>query len=393
MKQNPSLTPICQRGYDVAYEDLMSLIDLTFGFKTPETQFLGLLPKCYKPAYRPQDSNYVVISDEKPVAAVGAYDHEVVIAGYRISCRGIGNVAVHPEHREKGYMKLCMETALEDMIKDGIALSTLGGRRQRYRYFSYDKCGICHTFVLTADNLRHTYGTLDAPFAAKAIDNPDDPLLDKIKALSDAGRVSPVRSRAMFLDIAVNWHAVLYAVVDPTEDRFVGYAIVEPGGFITEVRSVNDTDIMPLLRTLFSVIGQGSITLRLPDHETAALAAVAPVAEGVQTGCSMSYTVLRYALVLQATLALKASYTPLADGTMNLLIHGRAGDEYIEISVRDQRPTVRTVSSEIRPDVEWSHLDAMNILFAPFSPLRNSRTDMPNGWFPLPIWMYRADEV
>ncbi len=383
----------CTRGYDVAYDDLMSLIDLTFGFQTPETQFLGLLPKCYKPAYRPQDSNYVVITDGKPVAAVGAYDHEVIIAGYRIPCRGIGNVAVHPEHRGLGYMKLTMETALDDMVKDGIALSTLGGRRQRYQYFSYDKCGICHNFSIRADNIRHTYGTLDAPLSARAVTDAADPVLDEIKALSDVGLFAPVRTREKFLDIAVNWHATLYAVSDPADGRFVGYAIVEPDDLITEVRVSKSADFMPLLRTLFATLGQGRMTLRLPDHETEALAAIAPIAEGMTTGCSMSYTVLNYALILQATLDLKATYARLADGHMTLLIHGRAGDECLAVTVKDNHPIVEVLPLGAKQDVEWSHLDAMNILFAPFSPLRHACGELPQGWLPLPIWMYRADEV
>ncbi len=382
----------CTRGYDVPYDDLMALIDLTFGFKTPETQFLGLLPKCYKPEYRPQDSNYVVLEDGTPVAAVGAYDHEIIVAGYRIPCRGIGNVAVHPDHRGKGYMKLSMETALDDMVKDGIALSTLGGRRQRYQYFSYDKCGVCHSFFISADNLRHTFGTLDAPLVARAVTDASDPVLDEIKALSDAGVFSPVRSRELFLDIAVNWHATLYAVTDPADGRFVGYAIAE-SGLISEARVLRDDQFMPLLRTVFAAIGQGHMSLRLPDHEVAALAAVAPVAEGMQTGCSMSYTVLNYALVIEATLALKATYTTLADGKLTVLIHGRAGDECLEITVKDHQPSARKLPTDTPVDFEWSHLDAMNILFAPFSPERNGLSSIPHGWLPLPIWMYRADEV
>ncbi len=387
------MTVTCTRGHDVAYDDLMSLIDLTFGFKTPETQFLGLLPKCYKPHYRPQDSNYVILTNQKPVAAVGAYDHEVMIAGYRIPCRGIGNVAVHPEHRGLGYMKLAMETALDDMVKDGIALSTLGGRRQRYQYFSYDKCGICHTLSIAADNLRHTYGTLDAPLAAKAITDASAPLLDDIKALSDSGIFAPVRSRESFLDIAVNWHATLYAITRPADSSFVGYAIVEPGGFITELRVTDDAELMPLVRTVFAVLGQGSITLRLPDHDTAALAAISPVAEGMQTGCSMSYTVLNYALLMEATLALKATYTHLDDGVLTVLIHGRAGDECLTVTVKDNHPSVQPAPPHTPADFEWSHLDAMSILFAPFSAIRNTLSSIPHGWLPLPIWMYRADEV
>ena len=388
----------CGRGAHIPYEDFMHLINLTFGFETPETQFLGLLPKLYKPAYRPQDSNYVVTetADDGTVtltAAVGAFDHTITVAGRRLPCRGIGNVAVHPDHRSKGYMKMAMEAAIEDMIKDGIVLSTLGGRRQRYQYFSYDKCGPCHTFALTADNLRHTYGTLDAPYTVHAVADTADPLIDAVKALSDASPVAPERPRDTFLDIAETWHATLYAVT--SGDRFVGYAIVEPNGFVTEARVATPEDFMPLMRSIFATVGRESITVRLPAFETADLAAIAPIAEGVQTGCSMSYTVLNYTAVIDAFLALKASYATLSDGILTLLIHGRGGDERLRISIEQNHPTVTVLPPDATAPatVELSHMEALNLLFAPFSPRRNTLPAPWNSWFPLPIWMYRADEV
>ncbi len=381
----------CGRGTDVPYAEFMNLIDLTFGFETPETQFLGLLPKLYRPECRPQDSNYVVCEDGVPVAAVGAYDHAVTVMGRRIPCRGIGNVAVHPEHRSKGYMKMTMEAALDDMVRDGIAISTLGGRRQRYQYFSYDKCGPCHTFAITADNLRHTYGSLDAPLAIREITDPSDPMLRDLKALSDAGLFAPERTQEAFLDIARTWHAVLYAVHDG--DRPVGYAIVEPNGFVTEIRTARPEDFMPLLRTVFATLERGSITVRLPAYETAYLAALVPIAEGVQTGCSMSYSVLHYAPVLDAFLALKSTYVTLADGTLSLLIHGRARDERLRITVRAHTPMVEALPEDAPVDRELTHLEALHLLFAPFSPARDTLPAPWNDWFPLPIWMYRADEV
>ena len=152
------------KGLDVTYDDYMRFINEVFKFQTPESQFENLLPKLYQPHFAPQKSSYVVTEDSEIVAAVGAYDHQISVCGIDIPCRGIGNVAVSSRTRGKGYMKDCMSAALSDMQKEGIALSTLGGRRQRYQYFGYDKAGPSYTFSLVADNVRHTYGTLDAPF-------------------------------------------------------------------------------------------------------------------------------------------------------------------------------------------------------------------------------------
>ena len=74
----------CGRGYDVPHADFMELINICFNFTTPEQKFEGLLPKCYREEYRPQDQNYVVIEDGTLTAAVGAYDHEINVCGKKV---------------------------------------------------------------------------------------------------------------------------------------------------------------------------------------------------------------------------------------------------------------------------------------------------------------------
>ncbi len=382
----------CKKGSHVAYDDFMELIDLAFGFTTPETRFLGLLPKLYRPSYRPQEHNYVVTDGDTLCAAVGAYDHSLRVVGQDIPCRGIGNVAVHPDHRGRSYMKLAMEMAVEDMVRDGVALSALGGRRQRYQYFSYDKAGPCHTFVLTSDNIRHTYGT-EAPYTIRTITESTDPLLDDVKALSDSGGVVPVRDRFAYLDIAQSWHAELLTAIEPATGRFVGYAITQPNGFVTEVQTVCSEDFMPLLCSLMPALKRDSLTIRLPDHERSYLNTLAAVAEGVQTGCSMSYSVLDYGRVIRAFLTLKATYDTLMDGTLTLLIHGRARDEKLQLSVRDGEVTVAPLPPTAPVDYELTHMEAMSLLFAPFCPHRQNMSPLWRSWFPLPLWIYRADEV
>ncbi len=384
----------CGLGTHIPYEDFMHLINLTFGFSTPEEQFLGLLPKLYREERRPQDHNYVVTEDGILAAAVGAFDHTVAVMGRTLPCRGIGNVAVHPDHRSRGYMKMTMEAALDDMVRDGIVLSALGGRRQRYQYFSYDKCGPCHTFVVTADNLRHTYGTLDAPAVARRVTDGSDAVLSAVKVLSDAAPVAPNRALSDFFDIACTWHAELWVVTDAQDDTLLGYAIVEPNGFVTEVRTADPADFMALIRTLFATLERGSITVRLGVFEPAYIAALSPIAEGCQTGCSMSYSVLDYARVIDAFWALEASYRRLADGSLTLWIHGHTRDERLTLTVRDGTTVVSEVDEHTPVDLELSHLDAMNLIFAPLSPERDaSENPLLRDWFPLPLWIYRADEV
>ena len=185
------------RGAGVPYDEYITLINEVFGFDGVEQDFRTLLPKLYRPGRTPQNENYVAVEDGVCVAAVGAYSHEIRVCGTIIPCRGIGNVAVARAARGRGYMKDCMLMALTDMVRDGIALSTLGGRRQRYRYFGYEKAGICYTFAVNADNLRHTLGAdYVSGLDIRQVNADDETLLTAIRTLSSSGDYAPIRAAA-----------------------------------------------------------------------------------------------------------------------------------------------------------------------------------------------------
>ena len=380
----------CGRGNHIPYADYMELINVSFSFFKPEQKFEGLLPKLYREEYRPQDQNYVVTEDGVITAAVGAYDHELVVCGRRLPCRGIGNVAVHPDHRSKGYMKDAMNASLRDMITDGIALSTLGGRRQRYQYFGYDKAGPIYHFHISRDNLRHTYGDLTGPFTFREVTDPSDPVIDEIIALNESQTVLPIRPRDRYLDIANTWKAKLLVCLDG--DRFVGYCVLDGGNSVSEMQTVSSGEFMGFVRSLYAHLGEG-FGLNFPFHQVDYIREIAPIAEGLSIGNAMHFNILNYRLVTEAFLALKQTYTTLPEGERAFLIHGYAGDERIKVSVKCGEIAVEAISTDAPVDYELNHLDAMAFLFSPISPIRDTADNLCKLWFPLPVCMYRADEV
>ena len=382
----------CGRGTDVPYNELMSVLNTSFGFFTPETEFLGLLPKLYREEYRPQDQNWVVTEDGVLTAAVGAYDHVIEVCSRRLPCRGIGNVAVHPDHRRKGYMKDAMKQAISDMVKDGVVMSTLGGRRQRYQYFGYDKAGPVYQFSISSDNIRHVYGNAPAPFAVREITDPKDGAIDEILHTTKGSPFAPVRDRAAYLDIANTWKARLWVLTDPSDaDRFVGYCIFDAGG-ISEVRVERNEDFMGLIRSVYAYVDKGFAVL-LPSYEIEYIRAISLIAEGMSVQPSMMFNILNYAAVIEAFLALKLTYATLPDGELTLLIHGYAGDERIRVTVKEGKHKVELVSEGTAVDLELDHLQATELLFGCISTARETGSELIRLWFPLPLFMYRADEV
>ena len=114
---------------------------------------------------------------------------------------------------------------------------------------------------------------------------------------------------------------------------------------------------------------------------------------GTNLLASMMYNILNYAATVEAFMALKLTYATLPDGQLTLLIHGRGGDERIRITVKEGKHTVENIPEGTPVDLELDHLEATELLFGCISAARETASPLIRLWFPLPLWMYRADEV
>ena len=123
------------RGNSAMHADFIDFINYVFGFNGNNQEFIKLLPKLYKPEYLPCENNYVVTEDGKLKAAIGVFPRKLDVMGTVLKVDGVGNVAVHPYSRSKGYMRELLHTAVDEMIASGTDMSDLGGLRQRYGYF------------------------------------------------------------------------------------------------------------------------------------------------------------------------------------------------------------------------------------------------------------------
>lgn len=368
-------------------EGLVDFLNYVFGMNGDETGFYKLLPKLYKPEYHPEDYNFIVTEDGRLRAAVGAYPFAVRVKGELLKGIGIGNVAVHPMHRGKHYMVDCMNLALEDTIKNGADFAALSGRRQRYSYFGFEPAGVCGAFNLNKHNLRHVYGSSnsDTGFKACELTANDTALLDSIRALSDSRSYSPVRNTASYFDILSSWYAKVYAVTTPSGE-FMGYFICggDSGSInVMEIDCVKKEYAEAVLRTCFSTIGQDELNLDIPPFNTVFFELLSDIAEGVTIANSEHFCVYNYEKVIRVTLSLKSEYNALADGKLSLDIDGIAGREKLLIEVKDGVPFVSSYDGEC--DMEFSHRQAMGVLFGLSVPEKKQLPGFAAGWFPLPL--------
>ncbi len=383
------------RGNASMHDEYLDFINYVFGFNGREQDFPKLLPKLYARDDNPAASSYVITENGRIRAAVGAFDHSMTVCGRELKCRSIGNVAAHPYDKSRGFMRKLMTMAVDDMVRDGVVLSTLGGRRQRYNYFSYEKSGLTHRFSVNADNVRHTFGTDRAAhhrFDIRPLKSDDAASLDAIAALTAQQDYCPTRSRERLYDILRSWKMTPVALWEG--DRFAGYAVLRDSS-VTELLMVrNDrAEITDAIICLYDWKHTETLTFKFPAFATSYIDVLYTLAENYSIDLNESYSVLNFRLVADAFLALKATYADLPDGKLTLLIHGYAGDEKITLTVDGGVPSVSAAAADETPNLELSHLEAINLLFSPFCPARDRLPAPCRVWLPLPIWMYPADEV
>ena len=378
------------RGNEMLYDDYMDFINYVFGFNGNGQDFKKLLPKLYKPAFKPVESSYITLEDGKLRAAVGAFDHKLMVCGTELKCRGIGNVAVHPYHRSRGFMRALMNMSVDDMIADGVVLSELGGRRQRYNYFSYEKTGTAYHFSVNSDNIRHCFGAEPDKYRTVSLRRLS---ADDTGFLSDIGRLlasqpyNPCRPSAELYDIMSAWGCCVYAVLKA--DTFAGYAVAGSKS-VHEIMLADDNDFIPAIIALYEKF-DGAYSITLPPFRPEYIKKLYRVCEGYEIVTDKSFSVLNYRVVTEAFAKLKLTYTEVPDGELTLLVHGRAGDERLRIAVCGGEASVSEHTGTC--ELELDHIDAMNMLFSPMCPGREALSDFARLLLPLPIWLYYADAV
>ncbi len=374
---------------DEQQDDLIDFINYVFGFDAADGGFYGILPKLYNKEYHPCENNYVVIENDRFKAAIGAYSEDLSVCGTILKRRGIGNVAVHPFSRSKGYMKKLMNMAIEDMINDGIDISDLGGRRHRYGWFSYEKAGVAMNFSINGHNLRYCFSdTPKKEIELRPVEKNDSDILDKICALQEKEPLHMIRERERFYDIAVSWRNKITAFF--IDGEFVGYTIYN-GNSLKELSLTDESLFIDIIRNFMEKNNLWDLHIEIPLCFPNRIAQMYPIAESWHPDNGEMYTIFNFKRVVGAFMKLKSTYTTLADGELNVLIHGIAKDENIKISVKNNEVTLTDFSGN--PDIELEHKRAVSFFFGIYSP---DLCDLPaniKSWFPLPLYLYSSDHV
>ncbi|MBQ2774582.1 MAG: GNAT family N-acetyltransferase [Clostridia bacterium] len=373
------------------YQKLMDMLDLTFfaNDDEPARDFLSLLPCLYKPEYDPCSKNYVVKEDDEMCAAVGFYTYNVQAAGEKLVFSGIGNVAVHPDHRSKGYMIDCMNGAIEEMSKLGADVSLLGGQKQRYGYFGYEPAGIGAHFEITKTNLRHVFGKdAKSGLTVKEVGINDSEELEFIASVYKNKPFYVERPQSKLYDILCSGNGTPYIVLDG--DKPVGYFAFNRYGSVSEFgcKFAKDAGRVAMAIIEFKDV---NIKIHVPVFDREIINELLKVCEGDGFYHPEMFMILNFENTVRAFLKVRATYEKLSDGETTLLIHGTRGDEQIKIKVTDNDVSVTKCSGDY--DMELEALEATRLLFSINSVKRDGFTPAVRSWLPLPIYCYSCDAV
>ena len=122
---------------DADFDEAIEVMNHAF-FADGSKDFRRILPKLYRPEL--MSFNYAAVCDGRIRAVVGVFPLGWCVDDTQLRIAGIGGVCTHPEYRKRGLMQELMPHCVNEARSQGYHLSWLGGQRQRYAYFGYEKC-------------------------------------------------------------------------------------------------------------------------------------------------------------------------------------------------------------------------------------------------------------
>ena len=385
------------------FEELVDLANYVFSHNGGRVDFPSLLPKLYNPTYRTASHHVVAKEDGKIRAMVGAFPIPVSVAGESLLACGIGTVCVHPYRRSSGYMKTLMGMAHQDMIASGADFGCLGGQRQRYQYFGYDKCGQLVHFEVNRSNVRHVYGAGPTAGCTFRLLAAEDPALADCMRLFAERPAHAERVPERFFDIMRSWDSQAW-LVNQGSDVF-GYLIASKSGEKIHELVLRDP-AMSAVAAAEWVLHRGveKVEVILPPFDQAGIRALSQLAESMRVEAADNMAVFRFDTTVNAFFKLKASYDALPDGELVILVDGHPA-----FRMSATAGVVKAEQTEEPAHMLLSYADALSVLFSPLGGICTTGFEdlikagpagfgtreraLLRAWLPLPLFFDEADNV
>ncbi len=333
-------------------------------------------------------NKHLAIRENGAICAVlGVYPLPVQIGAVTLLGSTVGNVGTLPEARGKGYMTALLDGAMEELERLDADLSRLGGRRQRYNRYGYERAGFQYSFHLPLENAE---AASREPITFRPIGLADTELLDIARRLYEKEPMHVLRqNREDFYLTMVAWQNIPYAAFQ-ADGRMIGYLCgAATGGEVAEAAAENPDWLVQLLAA-WGKERQAAVHFSLRPWQWAEMARLQVVCDSYSLSSPCQFLIRRWDRVTDALMKLRHSLSPMAEGTWILGIEGW-GNLRLFVSQGEagaQRTTERAAFTTDR-------LTATRLLFGPLPPWGtiDANLGIAASWLPLPLGWNLQDRV
>lgn len=363
-------------------EEILDFANLVFSQAHRPHDFRALLPKVYA---RSEFADYHVVARQngRICAMVGVWPMAFrVMEGLHLNLGYVGTVSVHPYHRGEGHMQKLVPMAVERSREAGMDLMSLGGQRQRYRYFGFEQGGLKVDFAVTATNLKHDLAQANTEDIAFTPLSDDDGTMNQARAMHAKECLTGVRSADMFQAALTSWGGKGLAV--RRDGVFLGYLYAADNSIGEWVLS-DHALIGTVLKAYMQQYKAESLRISVPAHEADRIRALDAFAEDSSLNDAGMYRVLNWPKVISQLMTLKKELAGLNEGMGDLCIEGEGT---FRITVDGEG--VHVTETEPSQTTSITRTQAVGLLFSLTNRLGRGE-DAWHDWFPLPLSVPQAD--
>jgi hypothetical protein len=328
--------------------------------------------------------NLAIKKDGTIRAITGVFPVKTYAAGDILKTAIIGGVSVHPDDRGKGYMRMLMSEAGKSIKKSGYHFSCLGGARNRYKHFGYEKAGTLVCFALNKKDMLHCdkYKEGAKEITFRPIEEADEVLLEKVSRLYDSQPFHVKRPYIERYRYLTTWNSTPQAAFDQY-NNMIGYLCARKNNsWIGEAIAGSAEYFGSMIYKWVEKQEDNNVTLTLPAWDFGQIRAAGILSESVSIRAAYNFEIIDWTAVLEPLFKIKSSITPMRDGKLIIGVLG-----YGNIFIEAEDGCIKCSITEEKAELMLGWSEATRLFFGPLPPVYICDS-LPEGWFPLPLsWL------
>lgn len=384
----------CQHLKASDHDELMGFLGRAY----QETQpFNHIFPSLYQPTDEHMGCLWAQRRDGRLAAVAGLFPIRLLNRDDVLEIAGVGGVAVDPQCRNQGLMRRLVAHLRSRIVECGYPVSYLGGQRQRYRYWGWERCGTVYQFSISPANIKHEPESLGprshviSEMSADELSQARQPIqrLRERCAVRCAREHSPLENYLRFRGATV-------LRAHTADAAWSGYAAFDPGRCeLHEVAALGPDAALALVGGAAArCCGDRCLTALVPTYaDRATIQAIGGVAETSEITHGGNWQVFDWPETVRFMLAVQLRARPLPRGSIIVAVRGEPSA--MEIAVREDGATCAW--SDAEPAIVADACTMARLLFGPLPPAAviplPPAASLLEAWCPLPLGLGRLDRV